>query len=253
MSTLTNDIHVHPTATDDEDWTNGYPIATKYKEIMDDIAPRWRATPLPAFHPNKKFIDIAKQEVSLRGALVLVHFKLRHYPIRNKRTNGVAGNTFSATATLVKILVRPVENQSSQTHLPTRASYLNAQHPSWLPNQSQSREIRKEPPILSTQVWSCRQLQISTEFSLTAVTDANISTAKTSISHAEGKKRALDNIVDPDDRETSNNPKNPDEDNDATTTETESPTAEKNPKKRKTIIRKFWRFLSGIMNPQSAL
>ena len=80
---------------------------------MDDIAPRWRATPLPAFHPNKRFIDIAEQEVSLRGALVLVHFKLRHYPIRNKRTNGVAGNTFSATATQVKILVRPVENRPS--------------------------------------------------------------------------------------------------------------------------------------------
>ena len=68
------------------------------------------------------------------------------------------------------------------------------------------------------------------------MTDANILTTKTSgVSHAEGKKRALDNIVDPDDRDTSTNQKNPNEDDDATATETESPTAEKNAKKRKTI------------------
>ena len=67
------------------------------------------------------------------------------------------------------------------------------------------------------------------------MTDANISTAKASVSHAEGKKRALDNVIDPYDRNTSNNPKNPDEDDDATATETESPTAEKTAKKRKTI------------------
>ena len=68
------------------------------------------------------------------------------------------------------------------------------------------------------------------------MTAANIATTKTSgVSHAEGKKRALDNIVDPDDGDTSTNQKNPEEDDDATATETESPTAEKNPKKRKTV------------------
>ena len=67
------------------------------------------------------------------------------------------------------------------------------------------------------------------------MTDANISTAKASVSHAEGKKCALDNVVDFDNRGTSNNPKNPDEDNDATATETKSPTTEKTAKKRKTI------------------
>ena len=38
------------------------------------------------------------------------------------------------------------------------------------------------------------------------MTAANIPTTKTSgVSHAEGKKRALDNIVDPDDGDTSTN------------------------------------------------
>lgn len=103
----------HPTATDEEDWTNGYPIAAKYRDLFDDIASRWRATPLPAFDADGKLIEVRDLELSLTGALALVHFQLRHYAIKNKRTNGIAGNTFSAIATQVKILERPVERRSS--------------------------------------------------------------------------------------------------------------------------------------------
>jgi hypothetical protein len=46
------------------------------------------------------------QEVSLRGSLVLVYFELKHYAIRDKKSNIVITNTFSATATQVRILER---------------------------------------------------------------------------------------------------------------------------------------------------
>jgi hypothetical protein len=100
-------------ATDEEDWTNDYPIAQKFRDTFDDIAPKWRATPLPAFDSNGNFIKVHELEIALRGSLVLVYFEMRHYPIRNKRTNGIVGNTFSATATQVKVLVRGAERRSS--------------------------------------------------------------------------------------------------------------------------------------------
>jgi hypothetical protein len=100
-------------ATDEEDWTNDYPISPKYKERFDDIAPKWRATPLPAFDTSEKFIKIHELEQCLRGSLVLVYFDLRHYPIRNKKTNWIVGNTFSATATQVKVLERGAERRAS--------------------------------------------------------------------------------------------------------------------------------------------
>jgi hypothetical protein len=61
---------------------------------------------LPAFDANDNFIKIHDLEVSLRGSLVLVYFELRHYAIRHKRTNLVNTNTFSATATQVRVLER---------------------------------------------------------------------------------------------------------------------------------------------------
>ena len=101
------------TATDDEDWTNDYPISDKFRESFDNIVPRWRVAPLPAFDTNGKFIKISDFEVSLRGSLVLVYFELKHYAIKDKRTNYVTTNTFSATATQVKILERAAERKSS--------------------------------------------------------------------------------------------------------------------------------------------
>ena len=95
---------MHSTASDDEDWTNGYPISEKYREAFDNLVSRWRATPLPAFDSDGKFIKLNDLEVSLRGSLVLVYFELKHYAIRDKRLNSVSTNTFSATATQVKIL-----------------------------------------------------------------------------------------------------------------------------------------------------
>jgi hypothetical protein len=92
------------TASDNEDWTNGYPISDKFRESFDNIVPRWRATPLPAFDSDDNFIKITYLEVSLRGSLVLVYFELKHYAIRDKRSNCVSTNTFSATASQVKIL-----------------------------------------------------------------------------------------------------------------------------------------------------
>ena len=88
---------------DDEDWTNGYPISDKYRDSFDNITSRWHATPLPAFNTSKKFIKVRDLEVTLRGVLVLVYFELRHYAIRDRRSNGVATNTFSATATSGKL------------------------------------------------------------------------------------------------------------------------------------------------------
>lgn len=59
---------------------------------------------MPAFDANGKFIKIHNLENSLRGSLVLVYFKLKHYSIKDRKSSDVAGNTFSAIATQVKIL-----------------------------------------------------------------------------------------------------------------------------------------------------
>ena len=137
----------YPPATDEEDWTNDYPIAPKYKDHLEEIAPRWRATPLPAFDMSGKLIKIPELEFSLRGSLVLVYFELRHYPIRNKRTNGISGNTFSATATQVKVLERGAGRRSSLT----RASCLKGQLS--FPNHPPIKRIRQTPSRPFTQVW----------------------------------------------------------------------------------------------------
>ena len=106
-------ISVYYTATDEEDWMNDYPISDKFRDSFNNIVPRWRVAPLPAFDTNGKFIKISDLEVSLRGSLVLVYFELKHYAIKDKRTNYVTTNTFSATATQVKILERAAERKSS--------------------------------------------------------------------------------------------------------------------------------------------
>ena len=91
-------------ATDDEDWSNGYPIGFKYRDLFEDILPKWRVTPLPAFDVSGKFIKAHELEIALRGSLVLVYFELKHYSIR--RMVGVASNTVTAVATQVRILER---------------------------------------------------------------------------------------------------------------------------------------------------
>lgn len=68
---------------------------------------------MPAFDACGKFIKIQELETSLKGSLVLVYFELRHYSIKDKRSNSTAGNTFSAIATQVKVLERGTERQPS--------------------------------------------------------------------------------------------------------------------------------------------
>ena len=93
-------------ATDNEDWTNDYPITQKYKDIFEDIVPRWRATPLLAFDTNGHYIKTHELEAALMGSLVLVYFELKHFPIEDKRSAVISNNTFSAVATQVKVLER---------------------------------------------------------------------------------------------------------------------------------------------------
>jgi hypothetical protein len=121
------------TASDNEDWSNGYPIDLKYKDTFDDIVPKWRVTPLPAFDANEKFIKTHELEVSLRGSLVLVYFELKHYSIKDKRSDSVAGNTFSAFATQVKILQRKADRR------PATYKSLMLKGPKFLP-QSPSKK-----------------------------------------------------------------------------------------------------------------
>ena len=118
------------TATDDEDWSNDYPIALRFKDLFDDIVPKWCATPLPAFDENGQFIKTHDLESLLPGSLVLVYFELKHYAIKSKRTDSIAGNTFSAISTQVKILERGVEKRRS----PYKSLLLRG--PSVLPQSS---------------------------------------------------------------------------------------------------------------------
>jgi hypothetical protein len=104
----------------------------KFRDKFDDIIARWRVTPLRAYHPNGDFINVNEQETYLRGSLVLVTFKLRHYAIRNSSNDGVKTNTFTATTTEVEIL----------EHAPPQPSnYRNAllKGPSSLPQPSSKR------------------------------------------------------------------------------------------------------------------
>lgn len=124
-------------ASDEEDWMNGYPISDKYKEAFENIASRWRATPLPAFDSSGKFIKVRDLEVSLTGSLILVYFELRHYAIRDRRTNGVSTNTFSATATQVTIL------ESGAVRNPSPYKSLMLKGPKFLPQSPSKKKDQK--------------------------------------------------------------------------------------------------------------
>jgi hypothetical protein len=65
--------------------------------------------------------------------LVLVYFELKHYAIRDKRTNAIMSNTVSAMATQVKVLERGAERRPS----PYKSLMLKG--PSFLP-QSPSKK-----------------------------------------------------------------------------------------------------------------
>ena len=59
------------------------------------------------------FVKTHELEHMLKGSLVLVHFELKHFPIKQKKSSNIAGNTFSAVATQVKILERAAERKPS--------------------------------------------------------------------------------------------------------------------------------------------
>ncbi|KAF8798368.1 hypothetical protein BYT27DRAFT_7343617 [Phlegmacium glaucopus] len=98
---------------DEEDWSNGYPITDAHQKAFKAILPKWRATPLPAYDESGNFIKIQDHELTLKGALVLVYFQLKHYTIKDRNSNGVLGNTFTAIATQIKILERAAKRNTS--------------------------------------------------------------------------------------------------------------------------------------------
>jgi hypothetical protein len=123
-----------PPATDKDDWSNSYPISERFRESYDNIMSRWRVNPLHVFDTNEDFLKIHDFEVSLRGSLVLVYFELKHYAIKDRRTNGIGTNTFSATATQVQILERAaVKNPSPYKSLLTKG-------PKHLPQSPKKRQ-----------------------------------------------------------------------------------------------------------------
>ena len=93
--------------------------------------PRWHVTPLPTYDEKRKFIKAQDLEVSLRGSLILVYFKLRHYAIRDKRMSHINTNIFSAMATQVKVLVHgPGQNPSPYRSLMLKGPRTFPQLPS---------------------------------------------------------------------------------------------------------------------------
>lgn len=93
-------------ATDKDDWTITYPISDRFREPFEKIIPRWRVNALAVYDTNDKFVKYEDLELRLTGSLVLVYFELRHYAIKDRQTNTVSTNTFTATATQIKILER---------------------------------------------------------------------------------------------------------------------------------------------------
>lgn len=128
-------------ATDEEDWSNSYPISEKYRESFENIVPRWRVAPLPAYDTNGKFIKFDDLEVSLRGSLVLVYFEVKHYAIRDRRSNVIGTNTFSATATQVKILERGAVRSASYRSLMLKGPKTLPQSPTKRKDQASAAHV----------------------------------------------------------------------------------------------------------------
>ncbi|KAF8803423.1 hypothetical protein BYT27DRAFT_7340892 [Phlegmacium glaucopus] len=185
-------------STDDEDWSNGYPIAEKFQGTFESIISKWRANPLPAFDVRGNFI------------------KLRHYTIRDKQTIGVAGNTFSATATQVQVL------EPATKRAPSPYKSLLLKGPTFLP-QSPSKinnQKRAVDAFHPGAVAGASNVDLTTSVN----TDLNSTSrhvlaledvASHELSKADGKKRAVD------------------EDEDATATEGETSIIEGPLKKKK--------------------
>lgn len=110
---------------------NGYLISERYRESFNRIMPWWHVTPLPAYDEKGKFIKAQDLEMSLRGSLILIYFKLRHYAIRDKRMTHINTNTFSTMVTQVKVLMHgPGQNPSPYRSLMLKCPRALPQFPS---------------------------------------------------------------------------------------------------------------------------
>jgi hypothetical protein len=190
----------------------------KYSDLFNDIVPRWRVTPLPAYDASGDFIKTHNLEVALKGSLVLVYFELRHYAIKDKRSNGVAGNTFTAIATQVKVLERGADRRPS----PYKSQLLKG--PSVLP-QSPSKKKDQigavnafhpgDEPIFFKNIHFLKFILFRPLVAVASISNP----VSAGLSTSDGKKRAID------------------EDGDATATEEDGPVPEKSSKKRKTQLK----------------
>ncbi|KAF8797384.1 hypothetical protein BYT27DRAFT_7265765 [Phlegmacium glaucopus] len=103
-----------------EDWSNRYPIGDDFKDAFKTIIPKWQVTPLPVFDATGKFIQVHDLEASLSGSLVLVYFQLKHYAIKDKKTNDIASNTFTAIASQIKVLEPAAKHKRSPYKSPAK-------------------------------------------------------------------------------------------------------------------------------------
>jgi hypothetical protein len=150
---------------------------------------------LPAFDSDDKFIKITDLEVSLRGSLVLVYFELKHYAIRDKRSNCVSTNTFSATASQVKILELGGDRKAS----PYKSLLLKG--PKTLPQspskkKEQASAVRAFHPGKLFTAAEKKKLNLSMTAVATGSNMAAESEKEGIYSKAEGKKRARDDDED---------------------------------------------------------
>jgi hypothetical protein len=108
-------------ASDGADCTNGYPILEKFRKEFDDVATKWRVSPLPAFDLNGKNISIYALEAFLKESLVLVHFELKHC-LRDDNTpyaHIATRHIFTATPTNITVLAYDAERRPPLYKCPT--------------------------------------------------------------------------------------------------------------------------------------
>ncbi|KAF8804159.1 hypothetical protein BYT27DRAFT_7302171 [Phlegmacium glaucopus] len=172
--------------TDEEDWTNSYPMTERYKDAFQDIIPRWRVSPLPAYDTTKKFIKANDLETKLRDSLVLVYFELKHYAIKDKTTNSIGTNTFTALATQVTVLDHGAE------HSPTPYKSRMLKGPTSLP-QSPTKKKEQKTAVNAFHPAAASNSNIGVlDQSITDIHNPTLPQNERVLSKADGKKRALD-------------------------------------------------------------
>ena len=121
-------------ATDNEDWSNDYPVDDRFRDAFEDLVSKWRVSPLPAFDASGKFIKTRDLENALRGSMVLVYFEMRHYAIKEKKGTSITSNTVSAIATQVSV----VESGADRLPSPYKSQILKG--PKFLPQATSKRQ-----------------------------------------------------------------------------------------------------------------